>query len=80
MPGRRYVEEIGSAAMLATSRCRTRGESPGCVTHTPLPRMNKDAHPAFETQWRHHQKSETGVSVAPQKGLTSSKKFCFLKK
>ena len=32
-------------------------------------------HPGFETQERHHQKSKTGVSVAPQKGLMSSKKF-----
>ena len=24
-------------------------------------------HPGFETQGRHHQKSKTGVSVAPQK-------------
>ena len=29
-------------------------------------------HPGFETQDRHHQKSETRVSVAPQKGLISS--------
>ena len=32
-------------------------------------------HPDFETQGRHHQKSKTGVSVAPQKGLMSSKIF-----
>ena len=32
-------------------------------------------HPGFETQGRHHQKSKTGVSVAPQKGLMSSKNF-----
>ena len=30
-------------------------------------------HPGFETQGRCHQKSKTGVSVAPQKGLVSSK-------
>ena len=30
-------------------------------------------HPGFETQGRHHQKSKTGVSVAPRKGLMSSK-------
>ena len=29
----------------------------------------------FETQGRRHQKSKTGVSVAPQKGLISSKNF-----
>ena len=32
-------------------------------------------HPGFETQGRHCQKSKTGVSVAPRKGLTSSKNF-----
>ena len=30
-------------------------------------------HPGFETQGRCHQKSRTGVSVAPRKGLMSSK-------
>ena len=37
-------------------------------------------HPGFETQGRHHQKSKTGVSVAPQKGLMSSKRFLKKKK
>ena len=32
-------------------------------------------HPGFETQGRHDQESQTGISVAPQKGLMSSKKF-----
>ena len=31
-------------------------------------------HPGFETQGRHCQKSKTGVSVAPRKGIMSSKK------
>ena len=35
----------------------------------------KGIHPGFETHSRCHQKSKTGVSVAPRKGLTSSKKF-----
>ena len=30
-------------------------------------------HPGFENHGRHHQKSKTGVLVAPQKGLMSSK-------
>ena len=34
--------------------------------------MNKDAHSGFETQRRRQQKSKTGVSVAPQKGLMPS--------
>ena len=76
MPGRRYVEEIGLAAMLAAKRSvgvakeMNLGE---CVTYTPLPSMNKAAHSGFETQRRRNQKSKTGVSVAPQKGLMSSK-------
>ena len=45
------------------------------VTHTPPPSMNKAAHFGFETQRRHHQKSITGASVAPQKGLLSSTIF-----
>ena len=36
---------------------------------------NKAAHSGFETQKRHHQKSKTGVSLAPQKGLMSSQFF-----
>ena len=31
-------------------------------------------HPGFETQGRRHQKSKTGVSVAPRKGLCS---YCY---
>ena len=65
-----------SAAMLATKRLA--GVTPEvilreCVTHTPPPSVNKAAHSGFETQRIHHQKSKTGVSVAPQKGLMSSK-------
>ena len=44
-----------------------------------LPSGNKAAHFGFETQRRRHQKSKTGVSVAPQKGLVSSKNFKFKK-
>ena len=32
----------------------------------------KGIHPGFETQGRHHQRSKTGVSVAPQKKLMDS--------
>ena len=35
--------------------------------------------PGFKTQRRRHQKSKTGVSVAPRKGLMSSKNFCITK-
>ena len=52
MPARRYVEEIGSAAMLATKR--SAGVTPEvnlreCVTHKPLPSANKAVHSGFET-------------------------------
>ena len=36
-----------------------------CISCTPLQSLSKAAHSGFETQRRHHQKSETGVSVAP---------------
>ena len=53
-------------------RCHTRGESQGCML---LPSANKGAHSDFETQRRCHQKSKTGKSVAPQKGLMSPNKL-----
>ena len=64
--------------MLATKR--SAGVAPEVnlrehVKHTPLPSLNKAAHSGFETQRRCHQKFKTGVSVAPQKGLMSSKNF-----
>ena len=46
-----------------------------CILCRPLPSANKPPHSAFETQRRRHKNSETGVSVAPQKGLVSSKNF-----
>ena len=78
MPARRYVEENGSATMLATKRLV--GVTPELnlrehVTCTPPPSANKAAHSGFETQRRHHQKAKTGVSVAPQKELMSSNFF-----
>ena len=74
----KYVDRNGSAAMLATKR--SAGVTPEvnlreCVTYTPLQSANKAAHSGFETQRRRHQKSKTGVSVAPQKGLMFFKHF-----
>ena len=57
--------ENGSAAMLAAKRLA--GVAP------------EAAHSGFETQRRRHKKSKTGVSVTPQKGLMSSKKFILKK-
>ena len=45
------------------------------VTRSESHRTYKAAHSGFETQRRHHQESKTEVSVAPQKGLVSSKNF-----
>ena len=62
MPALRYVEEIGSAAILATKRLA--GVTPEVnlrklLTCTPLSGMNEAAHSGFETQRKHHQKSKT---------------------
>ena len=46
-----------------------------CATCMPLPSMKKTVRSGFETQRRRHQKSKTGVSVVPQKGLVFSKIF-----
>ena len=78
MPACKYMEEIGSAAMLAIKRLA--GVTPEVnlrehVTYMPLPSMNKAAYFGFETQGRHPQKSKIGLSVAPQKGLVFSKNF-----
>ena len=40
----------------------------------------KGIHPGFETQGRCHQKSKTGLSVAPHKGLIFSEKIIKKKK
>ena len=66
------MDKNGSAAMLATKR------SAGIREHTlqmPWPSVKEAVHSGFETQRRHHQKSKTGVSVAPQKEIMSSKNF-----
>ena len=40
---------------------------------TQVRKCTKGIHPGFETQGRHHQKSKTEESVAPQKDLCSPK-------
>ena len=87
MPACRNVEENGFATMLAAMMAAKRSVGVTlelnlreCVTHTHLPSANKAAHSEFETHRRCHQKSKTGVSVAPQKGLRSSKNFKTFKK
>ena len=82
VPASRYVEENGSAAILATKRLA--GVTPEvnlleymCNTYTSTKCENKTAHSNFETQRRHHHKSKTEVSVVPQKDLCPPKKFFF---
>ena len=75
---RRYVGENGSAAILATKKSAGVASEVSLrehVTYTPPPNVNKAAHSDFETQWRCHQKSKKGVSVASQKRLMSPKKI-----
>ena len=43
--------------------------------YMPPPSVNKAVHSGLETLRRRHQKSKTGVSVASQKGIMSSKNF-----
>ena len=53
MPGHRYVEKIGLAAILAVKRLTGFGPVVNlreCVTHVPLSSTNKASHSGFETQ------------------------------
>ena len=43
------------------------------TSYMPSPSVNKGAQSGFATQRRYHQKSKTGVSVAPQKGICPPK-------
>ena len=78
MPDCRYKEGNSSAVILVTKRLAgvaPQGNFKECVTCMPPPSANEVAHSGFETQKRHHQKSKTGVSVAPQKWPMSFKNF-----
>ena len=73
----RYMDRKGSAAMLTS--ILSAGVTPEVNLRNSLHAGNKarkrGIHPGFETQGRRYQKSKTGVSVVPQKGLVSSKNF-----
>ena len=77
------MDENGSAAMLATKRLA--GVAPEinlreCVTHMPMPSLNKVTHSGFQAYRRRHQKFKTGISVAPPKKLHKKRdNFVFLK-
>ena len=76
------MDQKGSAAMLTS--IQSVGVAPEVnlrnSLHTGHKAHKRGIHPGFETQGRHHQKSKTGMSVVPRKGLMSSKKFFFKKK
>ena len=74
MSAHRYLEENGSAAMLAPKR--SAGVAPEVnlrdhVRHIPPPSVNKAALSGFVDVTR----SPKRLSVAPQKGLSSKIKF-----
>ena len=45
-----------------------------CISHMPPPSVTKAAHSGFDNQRRHHQKSETEVSVASKMDMCPSRK------
>ena len=63
------MDQKGSAAKLAVKS--SAGLAPEVNLRNSLHTGDKTCepgiHPGFETQGRHHQKSKSGVSVAPQK-------------
>ena len=66
------MDQKGSAAMLTS--VQSAGVKPEVnLRMTQVTKHVKGIHPGFETQGRRQQKSKTGVSVAPQKELMSSK-------
>ena len=79
----RYVEENGSAVMLAAQR--PAGVKPDVsqresVTHMSLPVVNMAAHSGFETQGRCHQKSRTVYQWPHRNDLCLPKNHKNLKK
>ena len=65
----------GSKRLSCYADCQETSRCPEANLNNPLDAGDKAhkqrSHPGFETQGRHHQKSKTGVSVAPQKKLYS---------
>ena len=73
----KYIGQKGFAAMLTS--IQSAGVAPEVNLRNPLcageEARKQGIYPGFETQGRHLQKSQTGVSVATRKGLMSSKFF-----
>ena len=57
------------------SSCCTRAESTESIAHRQENKQVRDPLYSFKTQGRHHQNSNTVISVVQQKGLISSKDF-----
>ena len=65
------MDRKGLAAMLTS--IQSAGVAPEVNLRITQVRKHASDPPCFETQGRCHQKSKTGVPVAPRKGLMSSK-------
>ena len=64
-----------SSAAMSTAK-RSAGVTPGVDLRNLLYAGDEACiHSGFVCQGRHHQKSKTGVSLAPQNGLMPSKNF-----
>ena len=68
------MDRKGSAAILAVKRS-TGATAEVNPWHAGKKSCKRGIHPGYKTQGRSQQKSKTGATVAPQKGLMSSKKF-----
>ena len=67
----KYVDQKGWAVVLTSKQ--SAGVTPEVnLRITQARKLARVIHPSFETQGRRHQKSKTGISVAPRKGLMSS--------
>ena len=67
----KYMDRKGSSAMLTSFQ--SAGVAPQVNPRITEIRKLQGIHPASEIQGRRHQKSKTGTSVVPQKGLMFSK-------
>ena len=77
-PGSNVVTLLWSSSCNTGAKNRISVQSAGVAQEvilriTQVRKHAKGIHPGFEIQGRRHQKSKTEVSVAPQKGLMSSK-------
>ena len=69
-----HVGNVTGTAMPAVNRLAGVAPEVNLRSNMQARKHASNIHPGFETQGKGHQKSKTGVSVAPQKGHVSSKK------